>query len=216
MAKRVFISKKESEVKALAQLLSTKNTELIAHSFLSFEQVEFTLDNNFDILFFSSPRSVVFYKTRYDIPKNKLIACTGSKTKLLLESLGLNVEFSGKESGKISSVAKRFKEWAGDKAVLFPISDISKKTISSLFSEKQKTEVVVYKTVLTPCKIDVCEVYVFSSPSNVRGFLLENEVPKGAKIISWGESTSEELRKNEINIDEEMLGSSLSEIATRL
>ncbi len=216
MVRRVFISKNESEVDSLARYLSENGQKLVARSFLSFEPVQFSVKSKFDVLFFSSPRSVTFFKSGYGIPKGKLIACTGNKTKELLESLGFIVSFHGKQAGKISDIAKEFKDWCGEKRVLFPISSISKKTVSSLFSEKQKTELVVYETIITPCKIDDCDTYIFSSPSNVRGFLMENKIPKGAKVISWGESTSEELRGNGIQVLDEMLNSRLDDIKAYL
>lgn len=212
LVKRIFISKNEDEVQELAQRLSKNKHELIAHSFLRFKQVEFSIEQDFDILFFSSPRAVKFYLSRCEIPQNKLVACTGSGTKKVLEAMGITVSFSGKESGKISAVAKEFKAWCGEKTVLFPVSNISKKTISSLFPKEQKAEVVVYETHITGCKIDDCDTYVFSSPSNVRGFLLENTLPDDVKVISWGESTSEELRRVGISDFEEMVDASLDTI----
>jgi len=212
LTKRIFISKNESEAQELAKNLAKKNKLLIAHSFLSFEQEEFTIEKNYEVLFFSSPRSVVFYKTRYDIPKSKQIACTGNTTRTLLTSFGFKVDFWSNRPGKIKQLATDFKAWCGKKTVLFPLSDISKKTVSSLFEEDQKEELIVYKTAIKGKKIETCDTYVFTSPSNVRGFFLDNDLSKDAKVISWGESTSEELRKNGCDSFEELKNASLEEV----
>ena len=212
LTKRIFISKNESEVQELAKNLAEENKSLIAHSFLSFEQEEFTIEKNYEVLFFSSPRAVVFFKTRYEIPKNKLIACTGNTTRVLLASFGVKVDFWSNNPGKIKQLATDFKDWCGKKNVLFPLSNISKKTVSSLFDEDQKEELVVYKTVIKGKKIEPCDKYVFTSPSNVRGFFMENNLSKDVKVISWGESTSEELRKVGVSNYEEMVEASLDKI----
>lgn len=212
MKKRVFISKNENETQELTTLLQKYETHLVSHSFLKFEQNEFEIDLTFDVIFFSSPRSFIFYKSRYEIPQNALIATTGNTTKELLESLDYSVGFSGVSSGKISTVAQDFKEWCGSKKVLFPISNISKKTVSSLFTENQKTEVIVYNTLVEASSIEKCDTYVFTSPSNVRGFLLKNEIPLNAQIISWGESTSNELKANNLSIHKELETASMNEL----
>ena len=212
MAKRIFISKNESEVQELKAHYQKQNYTLIAHSFLQFEQVDFTIQHNYDVLFFSSPRSVLFFKARYELQSNKLVACTGSKTKQLLESLGVVVSFSGVNTSKINAVAEDFKSWLGDNNVLFPLSDISKKTISSLIDDAQKQEIIVYKTEIQPKKIALCDTYIFTSPSNVKGFLIANEIPTNGELISWGESTSAELRKYGVNELSELKNSSLSEL----
>ncbi|MFK7784343.1 MAG: hypothetical protein AB8B56_04455, partial [Crocinitomicaceae bacterium] len=56
--------------------------------------------------------------------------------------------------------------------VLFPISDWSLKTISSVIEDDLKEEVVVYSTTVIGKEIEPCNMYIFSSPSNVEGFFL--------------------------------------------
>lgn len=189
MSKRLFISKNESEVTALKKHLTEQGETLLAHSFLQFEPIDFEVTQDYDILFFGSPRSVVFFKSKCDIPAGTTLACVGGKTAELLAQIGFNVAFVGAQSGNVQDVAKDFKDWAGDRRVLFPTSDISLKTVSSLFNDTQKIEVAVYKTKIVSRSIEVCDTYIFTSPSNVEGFIELNSVPDGATIISWGQST---------------------------
>ena len=189
MSDCLFISKNETEVVGLKEHLSAKGQKLVAHSFLHFEPIDFEVTQDYDILFFGSPRSVVFFKYKCAIPASCLLACVGGKTAELLNQMGHNVAFVGKQSGNIHDVAKSFKDWAEDKRVLFPSSTISLKTVSSLFNDAQKIEVAVYNTKIVSKSINECNTYVFTSPSNAEGFLGLNDVPEGASIIAWGQST---------------------------
>ena len=211
MAKSIFISKPESEVQGLKTQLTISGSILVAHSFLNFEPVDFEIKQDFEIIFFSSPRAVIFFKARYDIPKNVLIACTGVKTSSLLNSLGYEVTFSSEKPGQINQFSKEFKSWCKQRTVLFPISSISLKTISSLFPEKQKSEVIVYKTTVNGKTLNPCDTYIFTSPSNVQGFLIKNLISKDARVISWGESTSKELKANGVKITNELKTASIKE-----
>ena len=212
MRKRIFISKNEGEIQPFLNNFKANDWDVIAHSFLSFEPVDFEVQALYDILFFSSPRSVTFFKTRLSIPSHVLIACIGEKTKEVLKEMGHVVSFSRDENESLSNFALSFKNWSQKKRVLFPISSISLKTISSQFPNEQKEELTVYSTKIIGRNIEECDTYVFTSPSNVIGFLKNNTFPKSARIISWGESTSKYLLENGGRIDVELKNSSLKEL----
>lgn len=187
----------------MSNYLSSNGDRLIAHSFLRFEKVLFEIPGKFDVIFFGSPRAVVFFKAQYAIPAHVLIACTGAKTAELLEQIGSPPDFVGKNSGNISEVALEFKTWCGARHVLFPTSDLSLKTISSLLDPEQKTEIVVYKTELCHKEIEASDTYVFTSPSNVKGFIdAGNVIEEGALVIAWGESTAAYLTEKGIDVGE--------------
>ncbi|MCH2229584.1 MAG: uroporphyrinogen-III synthase [Crocinitomicaceae bacterium] len=212
MSSRLFISKNTSEVTELISHLENQNAEVIAHSFLQFEAIEFAIAQTYDIIFFSSPRSVLFFKSRSDIPINTLIACTGPKTAQLLKSMGHKINFVGEKSGDINSVAESFKIWAGEKTVLFPISNLSLRSISSALDPNQVIELDVYKTSFKEKKIDACQTYVFTSPSNVEGFLLKNRIPQEAKVIAWGTSTASKLVESRIEVNHTLEESSVAQL----
>jgi uroporphyrinogen-III synthase len=212
MSKRLFISKNNSESLDLSISLSSYKTELIMHSFLHFKAIEFKVDAPYDIIFFTSPRAVRFFKAQLDIPRGVKIACTGSKTADSLSALGCQVDFQGEKSGDIQQVAAKFKTWAKDKRVLFPISDISLRTISSQLNLNSVIEVEVYKTILRGMRVDPCDIYVFTSPSNVAGFLIENKVPIEARIIAWGTSTQNALIQKGFKVEHTMKESSIKSL----
>ena len=207
-----FISKNYDEVSALAAFLDKHGVTLIAQSFLHFEPVQFSIKHSFDILYFSSPRSVIFFQYQHKIPKNVLIACTGNKTAEILQGLGYTVHFQGQESGAISTVAAEFKKWSANKRVLFPSSDISKNSISSLLDAEFKEEVVVYKTNIVSKPLSYCGAYAFTSPSNVEGFLTLNNIPNDAEVYSWGESTTNYLAQRGVQVTATLKNSSIEDL----
>ncbi|MDX2360642.1 MAG: uroporphyrinogen-III synthase [Crocinitomicaceae bacterium] len=189
--------------------MSSQGDHLVSHSFLSFEEIDVEFDPNYDVIFFGSPRAVIFLKSQYSIPPNKAIACTGSKTAELLEQMGYEISFQGKASGNISEVASDFKNWCGDRHVFFPTSDISLNSISSVLPENQKSVVAVYSTQIKGNEIKGCDIYVFTSPSNVKGFMECNTIPNDAEVIAWGESTAKSLKEHKISIDQTLQDSSI-------
>ena len=42
------------------------------------------------------------------------------------------------------------------------------------------------------------DYYVFTSPSNLEGYLALNSLPKNAKVIAWGKTTEKACFKNSI------------------
>lgn len=215
MAHKVFISKEASEVRELDNFLNSNGDRLIAHSFLHFEKLEFELETKFDVIFFGSPRAIIFFKAQQAIPADVLIACAGAKTAELLEHIGHPPDFIGVNSGKMKDVAAKFKEWCGNKHVLFPTSDLSLKTVSSLFDDAQKTEITVYSTQIKGKEIEASDTYVFTSPSNVKGFLESNtSLPENAKVIAWGESTAAALTENDILVTEILSVASIGSLLT--
>lgn len=216
MSKYLFISKDYNEVEALASFLSQKEITLIAQSFLHFEPVPFTVEKPYDILFFSSPRSVLFFRLLQKIPENILIACPGNKTAELLTNLGHTVSFLGEKSGNINETVNEFKKWCGNKKVLFPSSDKSLQSFASQLPDDQKEIVTVYETKIVSKPLEYCDIYAFTSPSNVEGFLKLNKIPDHAKVYSWGESTTAYLKKQGITVNETLENSSIEDLITIL
>lgn len=196
MVKSIFISKNASEIVALQQFADGHSIHLKAASFLQFKPVSFDLPRTFDVVFFGSPRAVTFFQSRYSIPKGVLVASVGGKTSALLKSMGYSVSFNGEGKGSISDVAKSFQDWLGERKALFPVSTRSLGTISKGLPSHQAIHVACYETQIVERELsDSFDVYVFTSPSNVEGFFAQNQLPKKAKVIAWGESTAKALNE---------------------
>ncbi len=194
MAKSVFISKHSGETTVLQDFASGNDLHLVSHSFLHFEPISFVIPSSFDVIFFGSPRAVMFYQSRYSIPEGVAIAAVGSKTSALLQRLGHEVVFNGEGRGSISTVAKAFQDWLGERVALFPVSTKSLGTISKAIPSRQVIHVECYDTQVIGKQLkQEFDVYVFTSPSNVAGFFEANSLPTKATVIAWGESTEKAL-----------------------
>ena len=111
------------------------------------------------------------------------------------------MHFEGKGTDTLK-IAHEFSNLVLDynETVLFPLSDKSHRTVKKALDPKQYREVVVYKTELVERELDqIFDILVFTSPSNVKGFLKSgNRTPPSAQVMSIGNSTKAELRKNGI------------------
>ena len=192
MNRSLFISKNEEELIDFEDQFTSLDFSVTAESFLDYKLVNFVLNRKFDWVFFSSPRSVVFFLSQQTLGTNVKIACVGSKTADTIADYKLTVDYCG-SSSNIAQIAGEFKKLVGDDVVLFPISDRSLKSVSTLFEQSKKIELEVYQTQLISKEIKPHEIYVFTSPSNVDGFLLKNKMPNSARIIAWGTSTANKL-----------------------
>ncbi len=130
--------------------------------------------------------------------------------------MGTAPDFVGSHSGDVTSNVDEFSQWVGSRHVTFPLSSRSKKSYSTPLPEHQKKEVVVYETELAGRIIEPCDIYVFTSPSNVEGFLIENQVPSGAITIAWGSTTEQALMSSEITVNHTLKKSSIQELITLL
>ena len=193
--KTLFISKSEDQLSVeLKQFCIERKIELIAHSFLQFSLINAVLPPNFDAVFFGSPRAVDFYLQQFDISESIQLACIGSGTKAHLEKRGYRVDFHGKEAGNPDEVARNLKNWLGEKTLLVARSTISNQSVAKQIPAKQLFDVVVYHTEIVPRQLKTTvEILVFTSPSNVSGYISKNEILPTQKIIAWGKTTAKKM-----------------------
>lgn len=184
----IFISKSLHEVPELAEFCRQHSISLIARSMIRFEAVPFHVKQPYQVIFFSSIRAAEFFLKTDSIDENTQVACIGRKTAEKLQKLGITAHFIGEKAGKPEEVARDFAKWLGDRSVLIPQSDISKRSMIKELDPKQVQEVVVYRTLSDCHPIESSDVYVFTSPSNFDGFIACNPLPDG-KLIAWGTTT---------------------------
>lgn len=212
MSKKIFISKPIIEIQELVEFCKENDFELVAHSFLSFMAIPFDFPVETNVVFFGSKRGVEYFIDQQSIPKNIEIACVGDGTANYLKSKGYNPSFIGEKSGKIDSVAKDFKSWLGNRKVVFAQAKNSNRSISSVINSTNATEISVYETIINSAKIEESDIYVFTSPSNVDGFLIENTISENSIIIAWGDTTEKHLIKNGFHVYQKLKSSSISEL----
>ncbi|MEY4142047.1 MAG: hypothetical protein RL110_1419 [Bacteroidota bacterium] len=191
----VFISSEIADDHPLALAAQQGSFELIASSLIAFAPLSNVPTKPYDILFFSSPRSFEFGQ-QFMRPEVLNAAFSQGTAKFLPRA-----DWHGRHPGNPAQTALDFYTWAGNRRVLFPVSDRSLGSISAAFPENQKEVVPVYQTTLVPQKIKECSIYLFTSPSNVESFLLCNTLPSGSKVIAWGESTRSFLSLRGIESD---------------
>lgn len=147
-----------------------------------------------DWIFFSSPKGVKFYLENYKL-KAKKVAALSTGTADQLERRAIPQHFVGDNRKSPAEIGKEFLTQVESNAtILFPLSDISKKNVSSQFTTHKIIELVTYETILDAKKIEVrLDIVVFTSPSNVCGFFAKNQIPDTTKVVAIGKTTEKEL-----------------------
>ncbi|NBV09428.1 MAG: hypothetical protein EBS09_10040 [Flavobacteriia bacterium] len=193
---RVFFSSELDPQHPLALATKKLDLDLIQQSLITFEGVSALPSRSYDIVFFGSPRAYHFAK--HLLSKNIEIACFSKGT---AHHINQPIHWQGTTPGNPTQTGLDFTSWVGERRVLFPISDRSLRSITKLFPPQQIEELVVYKTLLNPMPIPPCDVYIFTSPSNVDSFFQANALPVNAKLVAWGESTKSALVHRELTPD---------------
>jgi uroporphyrinogen-III synthase len=214
MKKTIFISKSFQEIQLLVDHCEKKNVGLIAHSFLQFQAIPFEIDQEFQAVFFGSPRAIDFYLKRYSLSDSLFIGCIGEMTAKHLITHGFQPNFTGATPGEPNLVAEEFKQSVGNKIVFFPQSLISNRSICSAFDPSQVIEKSIYKTVVVTKQIAPCTHYVFTSPSNVDGFLAGNKLAPSSTVIAWGATTAQQIENQNIRVNHLLKTASLEELLT--
>lgn len=189
---KVFISNAEIIDKPFLDFCDSNGIDLFAKSLITFKPVVHNPVFDADVVFFSSPRSVEFFVESIQ-GKNLQCACLGSGTAKRLAEFGYSADFVGSVSGQPDVVSKEFLIWLGNRKVIFPLSTKSNRSISATIPAGQRIEVVVYETISLSEKLDLCEIYVFTSPSNIDAFLEKNVLPGTAEVVAWGKTTEKRL-----------------------
>ena len=216
MIQQFFISREFQDCGPLPDLLKRNKIALFAKSLISFEAVPFINPIGYDVIFFSSFRSAQFFINEFSIANSAQVACIGTETAQKLNKIGIQASFIGSQSGNPQKVAIDFKNWLGERTVLFPHSDQSLHSVANFLNTSQVKLVEVYKTTYSSSIIPTCDLYIFSIPSNLKSFLSTNKIDEKAKVIAWGRSTEKELIKNKIPVMNVLQTGTLDELVSFL
>ncbi len=148
-----------------------------------------------DYLFFTSPTAATIFIRAYGIPDRPV--CTLGKGTSKALPTEIQPLFEG--VGNAQKVAEDFALFAQNKIVLFPIGNQSVRTIQQALRPEKCREYVLYKTLPKHIELPPQDIYVFTSPSNVKSFLDVNPPLVNANVISLGQKTADELNKNSIS-----------------
>ncbi len=211
----LFISKDLEDLHDLEEKCRQHHITLHAKALIRFEAIPFLVKSPYDVVFFTSPRAVEFFLRQITPPQSTVYACIGKSTADYLISKGYTPQFTGQNAGEPLQIALKFKDWLGDRKVLFPQSDLSKESIASYLPKNQVEHVAVYNTLAKCIAIDLSDVYVFTSPSNFNSFMQCNALPDQG-VIAWGKTTEKELLKHGVHPTLTLKTSQLSELIHEL
>ena len=198
----------------MPEILKRKQVQLIAKSLISFEPSFFEINEDYEVIFFSSIRSAQFFLEKKDLKEGVKVACFGTETSIKLQKMGINPSFIGENSSNPIEVANKFKSWLQNRKVIFPHSDHSFHSISKLLNQSQVINVQVYQTNYIQKIIPPCDLYIFSSPSNLESFKLKNILKINSNVIAWGKSTEDQLLKYKIPLMKVLQTGTLNELET--
>jgi uroporphyrinogen-III synthase len=198
MPLKLFISAERESGNVLRKFCVANGIHLTSVPLIGFQQENFSVSRPFEVVFFSSKRSLDYFISNYNDLIGKAFATVGKSTACYIKERISEATFVGEKSGDPKTVSAEFKHWLGERRVLFPVSNQSKLTISDSIPEAQKEVIVCYRTIKLPVKIAENDIYVFTSPSNAESFFAVNSIPKHARVIAWGETTAAFLVENGI------------------
>jgi uroporphyrinogen-III synthase len=208
----IFISRPIQDSGETLKTISAQGGRVIAESLVRFEAVTFEVPDFFEVIFFSSIRAADFF-LQQGIPSSVQFACAGKETADKLKSqFQISCEFIAQHAGNPNESATEFLHWLGNRRVLFPKSEQSLNTYSSMVPRSQKWESIVYRTCSISKKITPCDLYIFSSPSNVQAFLSSNSISGNSKCIAWGSSTAQFLTDHDIHVFHQLQTGTLTEL----
>lgn len=193
--RNIFLSSEGDSSLPLVSFCGENGISLLRKSCISFQPLAFDLPAEWDVVFFSSPRSFDFFRSKgIDWKPEQELACIGHETRKHIEAAGFQVSFTGDNAGNPEEVAALFKEWLGDRIALFPQSTKSNKSIEKALPPEQRVPLRVYQTIENPVHLkEDFSVYIFTSPSNYDSFSSENNIPEDSVVISWGEMTQQRI-----------------------
>jgi uroporphyrinogen-III synthase len=146
-----------------------------------------------DWIFFSSSNAVRHFFSQHPAIGHQQFAALGEGTAETLSEYA-SADFVG-DAMDIADSAYRLASAVQSATILFPIAQHSMKTVQQAFPSSQVIDLVVYETIERHVIVKPSELYVFSSPSNVRSFFHSNEIDAEAmQTLAFGHSTAECLR----------------------
>lgn len=196
LSKTILVTRKLSADSLLIKWANKNKLNLIQQPFIEIAPIKNLEVPATDWIFFSSPQGVAVYLKNYAI-QAKYVAALSSGTAKELEKNNVAINFVGDAQKSTEEIGQDFFKLVNDKKhVLFPISSISLKKLASQGNKNQVINWVCYETNLVGQKINVSpDFIVFTSPSNVDGYLIENKIPESTQAIAIGNTTKNQLEK---------------------
>lgn len=198
---RVFISREVSENSYFRKALAKHAIEIEARSLIRTVPVITKLDpyilRDTDWIFFTSKNAVeYFFKLQPQLPKKVKFGVMGSGSEDTLRRHGHFAEFTG-EGNDTADVAVDFAKLANGTTVTFPGAASPMRSIHQGLSANTKIiDLPVYATVLEEnVEATAADVLVFTSPSNVDAYFVDNLLEPNQKVVAIGKSTGKKFEE---------------------
>ncbi|MGV3763524.1 hydroxymethylbilane synthase [Parapedobacter sp.] len=152
-----------------------------------------------DWVFFGSKNGIEnFFKLEPRLSKRTKFAVIGRGSEEMLRQFGHTPEFTGERLGiNMEEIAGEFAKLAAGTTVLIPRAKDSLETIQKSLTEDTKViNLPVYQTRIdTNVSKSNADVLIFTSPSNVEAYFVDNLVDPGQQIICIGRSTGRKMEE---------------------
>jgi hydroxymethylbilane synthase len=198
----VFISREVSEQSYFKRALAKHNINIEARSLIRTVPIITKLDSyilkHVDWLFFSSKNAVeYFFQLNPQLPKDVKFGVVGAGSEEMLRRKGYFANYVG-VGNDTTEIAEEFAKLvnAGD-VVMFPGAKESLRSIQKGLSPEVKIiDLPIYETVLEDdVEASGAEVLVFTSPSNVDAYFIDNLLDPYQKVIAIGKSTGKKFEE---------------------
>jgi hydroxymethylbilane synthase len=126
----------------------------------------------------------------------------GRASEEMLRRFGHVPDFNGEEDGiDTADIAKEFAKIANGSTVLFPGAKDSLRTVQQALSKDTKIiDLTVYETEMEEnIPQSLAEVLIFTSPSNVEAYFVNNLLEIGQRVICIGKSTGKKFDEMNVN-----------------
>ncbi len=205
LPKTVFVSRVLGEHSYLRKALQKHHIAIEDRSLIKTYPTITKLDpyilRNVEWIFFSSKNAVeYFFKLQPQLSKKVKFGVTGRGSEDMLKTYNYTASFVG-EGNNMQDVAQDFADVANGKVVLFPGAEGSLRTIQkALSSETKIIDLTVYETVIEE-KVhqSMADVLIFTSPSNVEAYFIDNLLEPGQKVVAIGKSTASKFEEMNVN-----------------
>jgi uroporphyrinogen-III synthase len=198
----VFISREVSEQSYFRRALAKHNMHIDARSLIRTVPVITKLDSyilkHVDWLFFSSKNAVdYFFQLSPQLPKGVKFGVVGAGSEEMLRRKGYFANYTG-VGNDTAEIAEEFAKLItpGD-TVMFPGAKESLRSVQKgLPAEVKVIDLPIYETVLEDdVEASGAEVLVFTSPSNVDAYFVDNLLDPYQKVIAIGKSTGQKFEE---------------------
>jgi hydroxymethylbilane synthase len=209
----VFISRDEKRNDFFKRCLEANGYKVFCRSLIEIKQIPIRKYKKCDWIFFSSKNAVKhFFEQIPDLPAGRQVlegvkfGAVGRSTAEEIRKFGKRAEFIG-SSDDTRMTGKKFSALVGSKTVLFPQAKESMRTIQLQLPKKENVvDLVVYQTIKNnDCQLPTagCQLFIFTSPSNVEAFFEGNRISAEQKVIAMGEATANSLKRKGIKTNKQ-------------